>query len=180
MSRIISGRYGGLYLKNARHNLRPTTAKVKSYIFNVLYSLDGKKVLDIFAGSGALGIEALSRGAAHVSFVDLDSRSLRLIHQNLEQVGAGQDLWTVFKDNALRFICRNDDYYDIILADPPYGLDLTADFLQNCRARLNPQGMLILEYGSFRNVPDEAWPPQRIKKMGDTTIRMYVSENDKE
>lgn len=178
MSRIISGRYGGLYLKSTKHELRPTTAKVKSYIFNVLYSLDGKKVLDLFAGSGALGIEALSRGAAHVGFVDVDNRSLRLIHQNLEHIGIEKELWTVFKDNALRFIRRKDDLYDLILADPPYGMDLTSEFFQDCRARLNPLGKLVLEYGNFGHVPDEDWPPQRIKKMGDTTIRMYIGEND--
>lgn len=178
MSRIISGRYGGLYLQTAKHHVRPTTAKVKSYLFNVLQRLDGEKVLDLFAGGGALGIEALSRGAGHVTFVDLDQRSLKLIRQNLEHIGVEENSCTVIKDNALRFIRRETEKYDLILADPPYGLELPEDFFESCRVRLNPGGMLILEYGTFKDIRSREWQPERVKKMGDTVIRIFENHDD--
>jgi 16S rRNA (guanine966-N2)-methyltransferase len=177
MSRIISGRYGGLFLKAAKHQIRPTTAKVKSYIFNVLQDVESKIVLDLFAGGGALGIEALSRGATHVTFVDLDQRSLQLIRRNLEYIKAPEASWTVLRSNALRFIKRTEQQFDLILSDPPYGIPLPESFFSDCRQHLNPGAVLVLEHGDHRDSDNRTWPAERVKKMGDTTISMYVKRS---
>ncbi|MBW6458237.1 MAG: RsmD family RNA methyltransferase, partial [FCB group bacterium] len=104
MSKIISGCYGGLYIKSPRHAIRPTTGMIKEYIFNVLQLLEGRFVLDLFAGSGALGIEALSRHARHVCFVDNDPGCIGTIRKNLETIAAPPSSWRCVKANAFRYI----------------------------------------------------------------------------
>jgi 16S rRNA (guanine966-N2)-methyltransferase len=173
MSRIISGRYGGLYIANPKHNIRPTTGKVKEYIFNVLQNLEGHCVIDLFCGTGALGIEALSRYAEHVRFVDMNSRSIQLTKTNLQSIKAPADSWTCIKGNALNYFDRDKDLYDLILADPPYDLELPLRFFEACREHLKPGGRVILEYSSRGKVGPGSWEPARVKKMGDTTIYFF-------
>ncbi len=173
MSRIISGRYGGLYIANPKHSIRPTTSKVKEYIFNVLQNLEGRRVIDLFCGTGALGIEALSHNAEHVTFVDNNSRSIQLSRINLESIKAPEDTWKCIKNNAIRFFKRNKNTYDIILADPPYDLALDKDFFNDCRDHLTDRGLVILEYSSRGIVESGEWKPSKIKKMGDTTIYFF-------
>ncbi len=175
MSRIISGLYGGLYLHHPKHAIRPTTGKVKEYIFNVLQSLEGRRVIDLFSGTGALGIEALSHDAAHVTFVDSDLRSLKLIKENLALINAPKSSWLCVRANALNCFDRNSDRYDLILADPPYELVLPPAFFESCREHLTDAGRFILEY-STRTVPDSGgWEAARVKRMGDTTVRIYAA-----
>ena len=175
MSRIISGRYGGLYIANPKHKIRPTTGKVKEYIFNVLQNLEGHCVLDLFCGTGALGIEALSHYADHVSFVDINSRSIQLTKENLINIKAPPETWRCVKTNALTYFKKDRTHYDIILADPPYDLDLPLQFLEDCREHLKSSGYLVLEYSSRVQINSGTWDPIRIKKMGETTV--YFFEN---
>jgi 16S rRNA (guanine966-N2)-methyltransferase len=170
MSRIISGCYGGLYIANPKHNIRPTTGKVKEYIFNVLQNLEGHCVMDLFCGTGALGIEALSRYAEHVSFVDMNSRSIQLTKENLQSIKAPADSWKCIKANALTFLDRDKTQYDLILADPPYDLELPLRFFEACREHLKPGGRVILEYSSRGKVESGEWTSKKIKKMGDTIV----------
>jgi 16S rRNA (guanine966-N2)-methyltransferase len=173
MSRIISGRYGGLHLRGPRHDVRPTTGKTKEYIFNVLQTFDAARVLDLFAGTGALGIEALSRSADLVRFVDNDHRSLRLIRENLRLTGAAPGAWECVKADALRFIGYDTDSYDLILADPPYKLELPPEFIAACGSRLDPGGIFVLEYTSRRSVGCAGLEIFREKRMGGTTVYMF-------
>ncbi len=170
MSRIISGRYGGLYIANPKHSIRPTTGKVKEYIFNVLQNLEGRCVLDLFCGTGALGIEALSRYAKHVSFIDKHPKSLQLTKENLLNIQAESGEYSVIRGNALKWLEGKDILFDIILADPPYDLPLNGEFFAICREHLEDNGHLILEYTSRNELDFEGWKPEKIKKMGDTVV----------
>jgi len=177
MSRIISGRYGGLYIANPKHSIRPTTSKVKEYIFNVLQNLEGRRAIDLFCGTGALGIEALSHNAEHVTFVDNNSRSIQLSRLNLESIKAPEDSWKCIKNNAITFFRRNKNLYDLILADPPYDLVLEKEFFDDCREHLTDRGSLILEYSSRGKVDSGEWEATKIKKMGDTIIYFFTNDN---
>lgn len=173
MSRIISGRYGGLYIANPKHSIRPTTGKVKEYIFNVLQNLEGRRIIDLFCGTGALGIEALSHNAEHVTFVDNNSRSIKLSRSNLESIKAPEDTWKCIKFDALKYFLKDKNKYDLILADPPYDLPLNKDFFHACREHLNPEGRVILEYSSRVEVDTGEWKPEKLKKMGDTNVYFF-------
>ncbi len=173
MSRIISGRYGGLYISNPKHNIRPTTGKVKEYIFNVLQNLEGHCVIDLFCGTGALGIEALSHNAEHVSFVDINTRSIQLTKENLLSIKAPLESWKCIRANALMYFEKDDQHYDLILADPPYDLKIPSGFFKGCREHLSDEGLLIFEYSSRKKLDTEEWKPSRIKTFGDTSIHFF-------
>lgn len=173
MSRIISGRYGGLHIANPKHKIRPTTGKVKEYIFNVLQNLEGHCVIDLFCGTGALGIEALSHYADHVTFVDINSRSIQLTRSNLENIKAPKDSWACIKLPVLKYLERDDKRYDLILADPPYDLDVDQGFFLLCREHLAENGILIFEYSSRKKIDTGEWKPERKKDFGDTSIYYF-------
>jgi len=170
MARIISGRFGGLYIANPKHHIRPTTGKVKEYIFNVLQNLEGHCVIDLFCGTGALGIEALSRYARHVSFVDINTRSIQLTKGNLQKIKASGEDWTCIKADVFKYLEKDMTRYDLILADPPYDLVLPERFFISCREHLKPKGILILEYSSRVELDLGEWKPEKVKKLGDTNI----------
>jgi len=173
MSRIISGRYGGLYIANPKHAIRPTTGKVKEYIFNVLQNLEGRRVMDLFCGTGALGIEALSHYAEHVTFVDNNSRSIQLSRSNLVSIKAPEDTWKCIKQSVPKYFERDRNKYDIILADPPYELKLNEEFFDLCREHLKPGALLVLEYTSRGKFESGEWEAIKKKKMGDTNIYFF-------
>src|SRR5262245_431794 len=119
--RVVAGTAGGLRLQAPKGDLRPTSERVREAVFTSLGSLgavDGATVLDLFAGTGALGIEALSRGAAHATFVDDDPAAVAAIRANLSATGLAPKA-SVTCDDAVRFLERTDDAYDLVLADPP-------------------------------------------------------------
>jgi 16S rRNA (guanine966-N2)-methyltransferase len=120
--RIIAGRWRGHGLETLKgRGVRPTTDRVREAWMSAMGpSLPGATVLDLFAGSGALGLEALSRGAASVVMVERAHGALRVITANVDKLGAGEAC-TVVGDDVFRFLSRVEDPYDIALADPPYG-----------------------------------------------------------
>lgn len=123
--RIVAGRYGGRRLVVPRDaRVRPTADRVREAWMSILGSeISGARVLDLFAGSGALGLEALSRGAASVDFVELNGPSLKALGDNIAALGAGE-FATVHRGDALRFAQRLEaGAYDLALADPPYSGD---------------------------------------------------------
>lgn len=101
---------------------RPTGDRVREAVFSIVGSVEGARVLDLFAGSGALGLEALSRGAAHADFVERDARACRVLAQNVEKLGLGEGAEIVRRDavQALRDAARSGRRYDLVLADAPY------------------------------------------------------------
>ncbi|MBI1363597.1 MAG: methyltransferase [Proteobacteria bacterium] len=150
--RIIAGTLRGRVLAGPKgRDVRPTAARAREAVFNMLNShanVDGVQVLDLFCGTGALGLEALSRGAAHVTFVDLDSQYAQ---QNVTKFGV-TGTCTVIKANALRY--KPLAPADIIFLDPPYNLGLTEKTLA-MHASIGKSGTIwVVEAETGRIGPD--------------------------
>src|SRR3954462_2987632 len=123
--RIVAGEYRGRRLLMPKdQRVRPTADRVREAWMSILgESLEGARVLDLFAGSGALGLEALSRGAASATFVELNPPSLRALHENITALGVESDV-TVHRGDAMRFAERlPEGAFDFVLADPPHTVD---------------------------------------------------------
>lgn len=174
MPRIISGQFGGLVIKTPGYELRPTSDKVKEYIFNVIRDWEGKTVADLFAGSGSLGLEALSRGAASVDFVDKHPLSIRMITENMAKLDLDHKEIRRFKMNARTFCSHYTEHYDRILADPPYKLRLDASFFQSVSTALKEGGLFILEF-SIRETNQILTDMNMVKEkvFGETGVRIY-------
>jgi 16S rRNA (guanine966-N2)-methyltransferase len=178
--RVIAGTAGGLVLHVPRGEIRPTMDKVRGAIFDSLRDLvPGARVLDLFAGSGALGIEALSRGAASVIFVEKDRRALDTIARNLEHTRLrggvhGGDVFSYLDRLA------PPAAFDLVFADPPYARrpgerDFAPELLA-CAAlqrTLAPGGLFILEHLPGAALPlGEAWQCLRQRRYGATEVAM--------
>ena len=145
--RVIAGRWRGRRLSPAPGGVRPTADRVREALFSMLADeLAGAHVADLCCGSGALGIEALSRGAARADFVDVAPGSLRATRENLEACGADPATWRTHRADAARWLARcwrRPEPPPVVLADPPYGGAALADLV----ALLHdgpPPGMLVL------------------------------------
>jgi 16S rRNA (guanine966-N2)-methyltransferase len=116
--RIVAGSRKGarIYAPRGR-DTRPTSDRVREAVFAILGSVEGAEVLDLFAGSGALGLEALSRGAATATFVETDPTAVKAIERNLEKLGLDG---RIVRSDAARYLARTDERYDVVLVDPPY------------------------------------------------------------
>ena len=179
--RVIAGTAGGTPLHLPRTDLRPTMDVVKGAIFSSLGDLViGARVLDLFAGSGALGIEALSRGAAGVTFVESERRAVAAIEKNLEKTHLTGPSATVHAMDVFRFIDRfaSTASFEIILADPPYAKAvgerdfapelLCAPMLQHALA---PGGIFVLEHLPGAKLKlGTAWECFRQKRYGATEV----------
>ncbi len=119
--RIITGKYKGKQLQSSKdQTIRPTTNKIKEYIFDLIHdSLEDAVVLDLFCGSGNLGLESMSRGASSVTFVDNNQGSLRVLRRNLSVVKVEEPFKIVRKD-AVLFLKKNRQPFDLIFVDPPF------------------------------------------------------------
>ncbi|HWK26763.1 MAG TPA: 16S rRNA (guanine(966)-N(2))-methyltransferase RsmD [Solirubrobacter sp.] len=176
--RIIAGRYGGRTLTAPRGaSTRPTSDRVREALFSILGSaVPGAHVLDLFAGSGALGLEARSRGAAAVTFVDDDRAAIAAIRANLDALGEAADVRRI---DALRFLSAaagNDAQYDLVFLDPPYRLAerLAPPLSTALPAVLAPGAMVVAECD--RRAPlDLALPLTDERRYGDTLIRIHGS-----
>ncbi|MBC8144115.1 MAG: 16S rRNA (guanine(966)-N(2))-methyltransferase RsmD, partial [bacterium] len=151
--RIIAGELGGRTIKShERAGLRPTTDRVRESVFNMLTSridFDQIDVLDLFAGTGALGIESLSRGAARCTFVESDRRTAMLIEENLRALDLA-DRGRVNVHDALKFIAETDQTFDLVLADPPYAATIFDQLVHDAFARsiVRENGLVLLEHSS--------------------------------
>jgi 16S rRNA (guanine966-N2)-methyltransferase len=172
--RIIGGLYKGRRLKTPSwEGVRPTSDKLRETLFNILApAIGGARVLDGYAGTGAVGIEALSRGAAHVAFVEQNGRAVRLIEDNLAACGVREG-YTIQRGDLVTALRRlpAETRFDIILLDPPYDADNVAEALAAAAARLADGGALVLERATRREpeVP-EALARVRDVKSGDSTL----------
>ena len=183
MLKIIAGEFRGRVLKTPEgKQVRPSSGLLRGVIFNVLGDLvAGKKVLDIYAGSGALGIEALSRGAAEVTMVEADRSTAGLIRQNLEMLKV-QDKARVVIQDALDFISSSGGKYDIVLADPPYLANVSSQILDLIAKHnlLSPDGILVLQHHRAEKIVPETqglvlW---KCKKHGKSSLEFYTVDNE--
>jgi 16S rRNA (guanine966-N2)-methyltransferase len=176
--RVIAGQWGGRRLQAPPGDAtRPTSDRVREALFSVLGErVDGARVLDLFAGSGALGIEALSRGAASATFVDSAARAVAALRRNLDALGAGGE---VRRQDALRFLgsaSADAREYDLVFLDPPYRLAhrLGPELSSRLPAVLAPGAVVVAE--SDRRAPLElSLPLNDERRYGDTLIRIYGS-----
>jgi 16S rRNA (guanine966-N2)-methyltransferase len=177
MTRIIAGAFGGRRIQTPKGDgTRPTSDRVREALFSSLESelggFEGLRVLDLFAGSGALGLEALSRGAEHATFVEASTAAAAVVRRNLDDLG-GRGV--VVRSKAERWVEDGDrDAFDLVLVDPPYAVatavvtSLVADVQQSFAA---PDALFVVE----RATRDPfTWPDGvealRSKKYGETTI----------
>jgi 16S rRNA (guanine966-N2)-methyltransferase len=176
--RVIAGTYGGRTLKAPPGSAtRPTSDRVREALFSILGArVQGARVLDLFAGSGALGIEALSRGASSAVFVDDAPAAVKAIRGNLDALGAGAQ---VRRADALRFLggaSADAAQYDLLFLDPPYRLAdrLAGGLSEAIPAVLAPGAVAVAE--SDRRAPLAlALPLHDERRYGDTLIRIYGS-----
>jgi 16S rRNA (guanine966-N2)-methyltransferase len=176
--RIIAGRYKGRRLATPRWTgLRPTSDKLRETLFNILAPrIEGAWVLDGFAGTGALGIEALSRGAAHVTFVDRDRRATALVAENLDRCGITGGY--VMMRGGIEAVtdAAVSRQFDLILLDPPYDQAEVGATIERVGTRLAARGMLVLEHARRRPAPESAGDLVRTRAVvsGDSALAFYV------
>jgi 16S rRNA (guanine(966)-N(2))-methyltransferase RsmD len=178
--RVIAGSLKGRRLEApAWDGLRPTSDKLRETLFNVLAPrIAGARVADVYAGTGAVGIEAISRGADLVLFVDRDRRALQLIAANLARCGV-TSRYTIVRSPARRALALLDPdaRFDVVFLDPPYavGHRELLDVLTQAGDRLASGGVAVLEHASRREVPEHAGRLARSREIasGDSTLTFY-------
>jgi 16S rRNA (guanine966-N2)-methyltransferase len=179
--RVIAGRYRGRILKAPRgRTTRPTSDRVREALFAMLGDVSGARAIDLFAGTGALGIEALSRGAEQVLFVERDRGALDALRANLAALALGEEQAPVRREDALAALKtarQRKETYDLVLIDPPYGraCEWGRRLSALLPALLEPGARLVAE--SDRRMPLELeLALSRQRRYGDTEIRIYRHE----
>lgn len=172
--RIIAGKWRSRIIEAPPgHDTRPTADRVREAWMSMLQpDLPESRVLDLFAGSGALGLEALSRGAAAATFVERAPAALRVLQSNIEKLGALEQA-VIIRGDALRFIENLEPFaYDLALADPPYGQQLAGNLFRLYLERPFAQA-LWLEHDAAEALP--ASEHMRTRRYGDTAITRIVA-----
>ncbi|MBU0278309.1 MULTISPECIES: 16S rRNA (guanine(966)-N(2))-methyltransferase RsmD [unclassified Gemella] len=178
--RVISGKYKSIKLNSLEGmTTRPTTCKVKESLFNMIdcYNM---KILDLFAGSGGLGIEAISRGARHTTFIDGSSLAIKIINSNIKKCNVDNELFNVFKNDYLRSLkifSKKNEKFDIIFLDPPYKKKLIDSALENI-VNLNlckDFCLIVCEYSSEEkiNFDSKKLSVYKEKKYGKINITIF-------
>ena len=176
--RVIAGSLKGRRLKTPDWDgLRPTSDKLRETLFNILAPrIAGARVLDAYAGTGAVGIEALSRGAASVTFVENDRRAQALIEANLAQCRIDTG-YTVLRTSAAGAadLLRDEPPFDIVLMDPPYDAP-AGPALADVELLVAPAGVVVLEHGRRADVPTQGGRLVRVRQVisGDSVLSFFT------
>ena len=177
--RVVSGIARGRKLKTPSGNeVRPTADSVKEAVFNILRNdVEGRRVLDLFAGSGQMGIEALSRGAKEAVFVDISRTSLKLVNENLALCGFQAE---TVKEDALSYL-KKASPFDIIIIDPPYDSDYYEKVLELIKSFdiLTDGGIIVVETRRNRVLPDIQQPYKKLKDYGYGTVKITLYTKEK-
>ena len=179
--RIIAGEFRGRVIKSPPNSrTRPTSDRLRETLFNVLAPrIEDARFLDLCAGSGAIGMEALSRGAAHVTFVDRSRKACALIEENLDLLSIPEDQTDIHALSAENFVGRkHENGWDLVFYDPPYENDYALvlfEFGAPESALLNDDGLFIAEHHTKNVLPDAAGQLRRwrILKQGETSLSFY-------
>ncbi|HOD02981.1 MAG: Ribosomal RNA small subunit methyltransferase D [Firmicutes bacterium ADurb.Bin300] len=173
--RVITGTARGKRLKTLQGtDVRPTSDKTKEALFSIIqFDLEGTHVLDLFSGSGQLGIEAISRGAVHCVFVDLDKDSVKIIKENLKYTGFGAKS-SIINTDALSYLSMCDNKFDIVFLDPPYNSSLAVSALKLIDRVLNKGAIVVCETSNDVVLP-ETVGGNAVKryKYGKTILSVY-------
>jgi 16S rRNA (guanine966-N2)-methyltransferase len=179
--RIIAGDYGGRVIKSPPDSrTRPTSDRLRETLFNVLAPrIEGARFLDLCSGSGAIGIEAVSRGASHVTFVDRSRRACALIEENLDLLQIPEEQTEVLALSAENFSGRKHETgWDIVFFDPPYETDYSIVLFEFGTPDINllrEDGVFIAEHHTKNTLPDAVGQLRRwrILKQGETSLSFY-------
>lgn len=177
--RVITGSARGRKLKTPEnYDIRPTTDNVKESVFNIIqFDIEGRRVLDLFAGTGQLGIECLSRGASSAVFVDQSREAVKIVKDNLKACGL---TGTVVQADAMSFL-RTCGKFDIIFVDPPYDSDLYESVLNTVNSIdiLSDGGIIICESRRERALPEMTAPYKKRREYtyGKVKLCIYTKEN---
>lgn len=177
--RIIGGQWRGRKLCFPKvEAIRPTPARVRETLFNWLAPIiQGAYCLDIFSGSGALGFEALSRGAASVTMCDRDPKIISTLKQHAALLKTTNGVF--LQTDAVSFFNRNTQKFDVIFLDPPFGSDLLAQCFEILAEKdcLNPDAMIYVEAGVKEELPPipTNWTSHRSKKAGDVAYYLFIN-----
>lgn len=177
--RVITGSARGTTLRTLEgNNVRPTTDKVKEAVFSAIqFEIEGRRILDLFAGSGQLGIEALSRGAQSAVFVDADKNAIKIIKENLAKTKL-DSLATVMQTDSIAFLSMTDKVFDIAFLDPPYETGLLQRALAKIGEHIAEGGTVICEHPFKEELEDEYNGLIRHKdyKYSKTAVTVYRKE----
>ena len=152
--RVISGEFGGRKIEAPDTGItHPMSERIRNALFNsIAHDIDGAKVLDVFAGTGAVGLEALSRGAHDVTFIERDRTAQQFLAKNIMTLGA-QDRTTIIRSSAESWLAKNDEArFDLIFADPPYG-DTQFSTVSRFFGLLKPGGLMVLSHPGRGEIP---------------------------
>jgi 16S rRNA (guanine966-N2)-methyltransferase len=182
--RVIAGEYKGRRLDPIEGtDIRPTSDKVKEALFNILGdAVIDSTFLDLFGGTGGIGIEALSRGARHVVFIDSNSRSIKVLRGNLKRLDIKDcvEVYNADYSTAIRKLYKCGKRFDIIYIDPPYGIGLAESALKEIDKNpvLSQTGLIVVEHDSKENMPQKVGRLYlyRFKKYGNTVLSFYFTK----
>ncbi len=183
--RIISGKFKGRSIASINNrNIRPATDRVKTTIYDMLQnrlSLIGAEVLDLFAGSGNLGFEAISRGAKEVIFVDDDADAFAVIQENAKKLNCIDQCQIIYGD-ALSFLSKIKMLFNLIFADPPYAYEKTLEIPKMVFEKniLRTDGLLIIEHTKHVKFEESRlYDLSAQKEFGNTRVSFFVHSNEK-
>jgi 16S rRNA (guanine966-N2)-methyltransferase len=181
--RIVAGSAKGRALagpKATSKHIRPTADRVRETLFNVLGQwLEGQKVLDLYAGTGALGLESLSRGAARAVLVDSDREALALCRTNTDTLGFASRVEVLAQpvERALETLGRRGDTFNLIFADPPYAARVVETVLEGLgrHGLLAPEGTVVIEHDKREPAPESHAGFERVdqRRFGDTLVSLF-------
>ncbi len=182
--RVISGKVRGLKLNAPKNDdVRPTTDRVKETLFNMInsYIMDSD-ILDLFAGTGSLGIECLSRGANKCVFVDSSKESINIVKSNIKKARVENESTVLNIDfkGAIKSLSLKNQQFDVIFMDPPYYKNMFSDALNAVDSNnlLKEDGIIVVEHDTADEFPEEIGRLYKTKdkKMGNTTMTFYKME----
>jgi 16S rRNA (guanine966-N2)-methyltransferase len=176
--RIIAGNLRGRKLKAPKGlATRPVLARVREALFNALGSLEGLRILDLFSGTGAIGLEGLSRGAQSAVFVDSGAEQCAVIRSNLDSLGMKGEVIRTDVNHALDKFARTEKTFDFVFADPPYEQGMGSMTVNRVCTDgiLSPEGIMAVTVRKTEELPEKSGACMKIfdRKYGDTRLAMY-------
>lgn len=179
--RVITGSARGRNLETlaGEEVTRPTTQSTKEALFSsIQFEIEGAKVLDLFAGSGQLGIEALSRGARHCTFVENNRQAYKIVEGNINMCKM-QDVSNIVFSDAKSYLSRKENF-DIAFLDPPYNKNLVNECLPLLVKNMSADGVIICETAKDESLPEDVdgWSIAREKKYGKTKLTYYRKDSE--
>lgn len=179
--RVITGIARGKRLKTLEGNdVRPTTDKVKEGIFSAIqFDIEGRRFLDMFAGSGQMGIEALSRGAKSAVFVDSSSDAVKVCTENVNATGFA-DVAKVVRRDSIGYVSTTSETFDIAFLDPPYESGILQKALEAVSLKMSDYGIIICEHPTDIELPDkiDRFSVYRIYRYGKINVTTYKKESN--